>query len=185
MYPVLKSVACLTGTALAECIEIGTRRNAANVQAHTTNRNYSGRDDTLISIQGVVGELAFLKWFGLPTVPLWDTECRHAGNDTFDATLQGFTIDVKSPINHHCGLRVTAHKRRNPPAGYALITIERTSRDEPFTAEEQVQLQWQGFITSTDLFQPGYLHPSKKYYEVRQCHLYDTQTWLQKLQKPN
>lgn len=183
MLPTLKTTALLTGRALADCIEIGTRRNQANVQAHTRNLNYSGRDDTLISIQGVIGEFAFLKWFQLPLEPLWQTECRNAGNDTFDACLQGHTIDVKSPLGHYCGIRVTAHKRRHPPTGFALITMQRPGplRNEPFQSTEKVEMQWHGFITSADLFQPRNLHMSKKYYEVPQKELYDTATFLQKV----
>ena len=83
----------------AFCTKIGKERNARNQQEKKTNMNYSHRDDDTISIQGVIGEYAFLVLHHLPTDGLEDTTCRNVGTDTFDAVFDnGSTVDVKTTL---------------------------------------------------------------------------------------
>jgi len=106
------------------CVAVGLERNAQNKRAKTTNMNYSNRNDDDISIQGVFGEWAFRRMFGLPTIDILDTRCRNAANDTFDATLSnGWAVDVKTTLFEVESILVGEHKRRNPAGAYALMIL--------------------------------------------------------------
>lgn len=126
-----------TGEDIAVCAAVGAARNAANESAGTTNMNYSGRDDTDISVQGALGELMFCRLFSLPVGALFDTRCRNAGNDTFDATLVGgLSVDVKTARHAVPVMLVGANKRANPADLFALLTLERGSRRGAFVRGE-------------------------------------------------
>lgn len=153
--PVPLHTACvLSRDEVAQCIHIGTERNDKNVQNHSRNLNFSGRDDATISIQGVMGEWAFCRLFGLDTALLFNTQCRNRWNDSFDATIGGRTIDVKTPLHHTSVLWVGAARGEHAPDLYCLMTLERLDYlDDPHTASlapfcdaEQVEVVFRGFI---------------------------------------
>lgn len=109
------------------CRRIGQERVAANKKAGTNNHRYTIRGDTDISVQGVVGELAFSRLCGIDGIDeaLSDTKVRCVYNDTFDATLPGgIRCDVKTTAGDGSQLYVSAHKRVNPPELYVLCRLE-------------------------------------------------------------
>jgi hypothetical protein len=126
---------------VAACIAIGVARQYANEHARTVNMNYSGRNDLDISVQGVLGEWAFCRMFAVPVQPLFDSQCRNASTDTFDATLpNGWRIDVKTAARPVDALLVGQNKKRNPADAYALYTLERGAPyGTPFRAEEAAE----------------------------------------------
>lgn len=157
------------------CIRIGSERNAANTREGKTNRKKAkARDDTQISIQGVIGELAILRMFGLSEEDLSDTTCRNARNDTFDANVNGLKIDVKAVLAQVRQLLVTKWKKENPPDAYALVQIAREGMpfQSKFVETETVRVILHGFVGSIDLFQEGNLTVHDK---MGQCYGYDLQ----------
>lgn len=139
---------------VAACVRIGTARNAANARAHKTDQRHSDRSSLDVSIQGVIGEYVFLRLFGLPVQDTQDTRCRNVLNDTFDATLAGKTVDVKTVAAPGCDLWVSRGKAANPPHVFALIELQRPRRskdpyDDP--AEAIVGI-FHGFCTRQDAF---------------------------------
>jgi hypothetical protein len=150
------------------CISIGTRRNEENVRHKTQNKNFSDRDDLLISVQGVFGEYAFRRMLRLPFKDLWDTHVRNTWSDTFDAALPlrcqwgilPLQVDVKCVIKSEApGLLVMAEKAHRPAHMYVLVYLHRgpqVPREERgkqhFTEEEQVTAWFQGFAYPNELF---------------------------------
>lgn len=101
-----------------ECTRIGRERNDMNAINGTHNMRFSKRGDEAISIQGVLGEWAFIKMHGLPLDPIYDTTCRSARNDTFDAHLppgpkdtHPLSVDVKTVLREGCPIYAGNGKR--------------------------------------------------------------------------
>jgi hypothetical protein len=158
---------------MAECIRIGTERNANNKREGKTNMNYSGRDDTAISVQGVIGELAFAKLLG-GKADLNDTTCRNSFNDTFDCRLLcGWDVDVKTTVHEKADLRVTHWKKQRPPHCYALMIILNYGRTEDFTSTKRAVVSYRGTIKAGDVFDESNLRTifQNRYYVVPQSHL--------------
>jgi hypothetical protein len=145
----IKTKYLLTGDDLSQCIRIGTERNSNNKKSNTMNFNNSGRDDEIVSIQGVIGEWVFCRLFGIDPTPLNNTQCRNRWNDSFDAVICGKTIDVKTPLHHSSELWVTVSRGKHAPDFYCLMTVERSKVDSdeaPYTVDEHVELVFHGFI---------------------------------------
>lgn len=108
----------------ALCVRIGLERNAANMRKGTTNMRYSVRNDDDVSAQGVLGEWAFLRLFGLDTSGILDTRCCSAKNDRFDAKLSnGWTVDVKTTTRDVKNLMVGKNKMVKPAGTFALMIL--------------------------------------------------------------
>jgi len=165
----------VTGQDLQFCIDIGTKRQEANRREERTNLNFSGRDDTLISIQGVIGEWAFNALTSQSQEPLTDTRCRNAAHDTYDATIQGRTIDVKAPILrsklHRLPLLVSGWKAHHAADAYVLLYLWRPDEPDPnspFRPAEKVEVGFVGAAHHGRVFAPACLSQrrGKTYYEV-------------------
>jgi hypothetical protein len=163
------------------CIRIGQGRNHANILGKRKNMRYSRRDDTQISIQGCIGELALMRMLGLQTTELDDVTCRNASNDTFDATINGNKIDAKTTIRSGLDLVVSTWKSKNPPELYALLTLHRLDKkgtqkikpSEPFTEDMKIEVEFCGMVKSEHVLKREniqtrygnkeyYIYPSKK-----------------------
>jgi hypothetical protein len=147
----------LSSQELQECIKIGQERCTKNKEEKTVNCNYSGRDDVDISVQGVISEWMFCKLFQVPVTALYDTTCRNRFNDTFDATVAGYSVDVKGPLGHDRSIWVSQGKDRNPADLYGLLTLERpnVSKHVPFSAQDEIEGCFQGFIHGEHLLVGG------------------------------
>lgn len=116
---------------IERCFDIAQQRNDANIREKKMNRNFSGRDDLEISRQGVFAELAFRRMFNLPCFDLNDTTCRNVSNDTFDACIEGKTVDVKAVIRPNLPIIVSVWKKRNPPYAYCQLYLQNTPLTRP------------------------------------------------------
>jgi len=151
----------LTAEETDQCIRIGRERNAKNIQQKTKNLNFSKRDDEQISIQGVVGELAFSRMFGIP-IEIYDTTCRNAHNDTFDAVLpNGWSVDVKTTVRLDAPIIVSTWKRVRPPHLYALIILENYASGQNITINRLPRVCFKGFVQSSVILQDANLHKMK------------------------
>ncbi len=190
--PVVPLGTCYTLSAreFADCIAVGRERNARNLAEHRQNRNYSGRSDEDISVQGVLAEYAFARLFALP-VEIYDTTCRSVRDDTFDGTMPtAEKVDVKCTLYDRAELRVTDWKRSNPPQYYALLIYMNADRSRALDAQAPLPvLSFRGFVRAETLFrdehrqqiaQRGGHGETKCYYCVAQSAL---RTWEQ-LQPP-
>jgi hypothetical protein len=145
----------LTKEETQKCISLGTERNTKNQEQKRTNRRYCGRDDAAISIQGIVGELAFQK-MSSGTCDIEDTHCRSVMDETdFDCVLSdGKKIDVKTTFSFVQELRVTTWKKTNPPDAYALLVLTNyANQHAPITFEVPPCLEFCGIVPSRTLFQ--------------------------------
>ncbi len=116
------------------CIKIGNERQDTNTKNKVASKQFTNRDPATIHIQGVMGEFAFAKMcdqhFGESkaqdvTKVLNDTKSRGARHDTFDWTLFGKRIDVKTTLNaKSTTVYARLHKRVNPADFYVLILVE-------------------------------------------------------------
>lgn len=147
----------LTSPELQECIKIGQERCSKNKEEKTVNCNYSGRDDIDISVQGVISEWMFCKLFNIPVTDLYDTRCRNRFNDTFDAHIAGYSVDVKGPLGHERSIWVNQGKEKNPADLYCLLTLERkhVGKHTPFSADDEIEGCFQGFIHGEHLLVGG------------------------------
>nr|UDO47664.1 hypothetical protein [Pandoravirus massiliensis] len=114
----------LTQRDMRECVRIGRERGERNRAEGRASRRFSlHRSDDDISVQGVVGELAFARLFDL-SIDIHDTTCRSAHSETrFDAVMmpEGWTVDVKTTVARDGPVRVACWKAPNPPDVYALL----------------------------------------------------------------
>lgn len=156
----------LTARETEQCMMIGRERNDKNVQQKTKNMNFSQRNDEQISVQGVVGELAFSRLFGLP-IEIFDTTCRNAYNDTFDAVLpNGWKVDVKTTVRLDAPIIVSKWKRVRPPELYALLILENYSDRRNISPERLPRVCFKGFVHSgvilqdanLDVMKSGFVH---------------------------
>jgi hypothetical protein len=112
---------------LALCQRIAKERRDRNAEAGLVDARYAAsRRSEDIEFQGVVGELAFNRFFGLDDAALLDTTPRRAATETsFDAILgpNKRTIDVKTTCYANVSLRVSQWKRNNAPYMFSLQTI--------------------------------------------------------------
>jgi len=148
------------------CIRVGNRRKNNN---HTSRRNKSSKnyytatkfgDQLRMDIQGVIGEYAFCRIFGLP-IEIFDTNCRNVDTDTFDATFSnGWKVDVKTSARDDALLLVSMNKARNPPDLYALMIYTNPS---PFLKDEiQIErdlpiLSFRGFVHQSNILATSYM----------------------------
>ena len=156
----------LTEEDLGFCTTIGTRREVANREANKRSLRFAlRRTDQEINVQGVIGELAFLRMFALPEGLLQDTRCRNVYDDTFDAVMtNGWTVDVKTTTVMSASLRVAEWKRRNPPSVYAFQIYDPLCK----------RVRCLGFIDALLVLVPGNLVSlagGKRYFEVPRSRL--------------
>lgn len=141
----------LTPAETETCIRIGLERNSKNIANNSKNMNYSSRDDSQIQMQGVAGEYAFCKLFGL-AIEIDDTTCRNFLNDTFDARFgNGWKVDVKTTLRSDAPILVSTWKSRNPPQLYALMIMENYSETEDVSAGRLPCLVFKGIVTSKEM----------------------------------
>lgn len=154
----------LTAEETEQSVRIGRERNSKNVQQQTKNMNFSQRNDDEISIQGVVGELAFSRLFGLP-IEIHDTTCRNAHNDTFDATLpNGWKVDVKTTVRNDAPIIVSTWKRVRPPQLYALLILENYEDRHKIGPNRLPRISFRGFVHSSVILQESNLKTMRNGY---------------------
>lgn len=155
---------------LTAAFKIAAARYHQNRQQNILDKRFCQRKSQDIELQGLLGEKAFIALFHSPD-DTHDTTCRNVCNDTFDARVGGFTVDVKTTRAVGNGILVMASKRKNPPDLFALmylrgdpIPFEMARRIcHPAAHEEaidlpQLWLEFVGFIPSKELFQDTYLN---------------------------
>jgi hypothetical protein len=139
------------------CIRVSKQRTGKNRAGNVKDANFSGRNGEDIDLQGVLGEYAFCKLFGLP-IEIFDTTCRSASNDTFDARLpNGFTVDIKTTIKLDASILVSVWKNKNPPDCYALMIYTNGSKELDRNAMLTTNLpvlEFKGFVMSKHILQP-------------------------------
>lgn len=165
---------------LLYCIRIGNRRQQVNTKNGVRSKQFTERDPTNIHIQGVMGELAFMKICEKEMKldlkieeTLNNTSSRGAARDSFDCMLFGKTVDVKSTLNRGSKyIYARQHKSTNPADFYVLILIEfmNPNSTEPIYISQnyydqffgaiqadihsfQVRCQFYGFIGKDELFE--------------------------------
>jgi hypothetical protein len=147
----------LTRDEMRECVRIGRERNQRNRSEGRLNRRYaSHRTDDDISVQGVIGELAFARLFDL-SIDIHDTTCRSARTEVrFDAIMPpyGWTVDVKTMIGRDGPLRVNHWKLPNPPDLYALLVYTNYDAEKPLDAQVAAMpiIEFRGFASSATVF---------------------------------
>jgi len=168
----------LTQPEVERCYAIAVARNKANVAGGRTNMNFSGRDDLMVSFQGLVGELAYMRMFGLNDEGLDDTTCRNAATDTFDATMSGHSVDVKTVIRRNAGILIAAWKKNNCPALYALLYCKGIKQIDTYRPDMKISITFLGMCPSKWVIRPENLKTlfkdQKEFYEYKQE---DLVTW--------
>lgn len=144
---------------LTECIAIGTARCSQNRLHGTRNMRFAHRGDVDVSVQGVLGEWAFLKLYGMSIEPLRDTRCRNSSNDTYDAQFtlanQPVPVDVKTVVGDNYNLWIMKHKRNHPAGVYGLMHLEREDKIAQyatFSADEQLVAVFDGLMDALHAF---------------------------------
>jgi hypothetical protein len=132
----------LTTEEAAICLAAGRRRSEVAAAKGRWNMRRSDRRDEDIHIQGLVGEFAFCRLFGL-VVEAMDDAHRTASTETrFDAVMpDGRTVDCKTSTHPDSDLLVALWKEGNPPSLYALMIYENPPpallrKAQPSTASE-------------------------------------------------
>ncbi|WBR14454.1 hypothetical protein pkur_cds_279 [Pandoravirus kuranda] len=148
----------LTQREMRECVRIGRERGERNRAEGRASRRFSlHRSDDDISIQGVVGELAFARLFDL-SIDVHDTTCRSAHSETrFDAVMmpEGWTVDVKTTVARDGPVRVACWKAPNPPDVYALLVHVNYDPSRALDAAPQSALpimEFRGFAPAAVVF---------------------------------
>ena len=125
-----------------------------------------------IDIQGVLGEFAFQKLFGLG-LKIYDTTCQNFATDTFDAVfLNGFTCDIKTIIKSDLPLLLRKNKGTNPPNLYALMWY--SNFDSSISLDQKIRqsdhspvLEFRGFVSKKELLKDEnlvFMQFSKEWY---------------------
>ncbi|AGO82461.1 hypothetical protein pdul_cds_413 [Pandoravirus dulcis] len=149
----------LTRDETRECARIGHERNRRNRDEGRASRRYTAhRTDDDISVQGVIGELAFARLFDL-SIDIHDTTCRSARTETrFDAVMtpEGWTVDVKTTVGRDAPMRVACWKLPNPPDVYALLVYVNYDPLRPLDAHVRALpvIEFRGFASSAAVFAP-------------------------------
>ncbi|AVK75327.1 hypothetical protein pqer_cds_905 [Pandoravirus quercus] len=146
------------------CRCIGMRRYAEDVAAGVADLQYAeGRHPADISVQGVLGEYAFIVTLFRLISRLDDTTPRGFLTETvFDAILEaeGWTVDIKTTIPFEQAdqarpLMVHVSKSRNPPHAYALI--EYVNYDPAMSLRTAIttppRMRFNGFASSRTVFE--------------------------------
>jgi hypothetical protein len=137
------------------CYRIGKARNDANIAEGKTNMRFSNRDDVVISCQGILGEAAFMRMFGQDDETLEDTTCRNASNDTFDATLDGHSVDVKTVLRPGLDLIATSWKAKNPASLYAMMWLHGLKQSDLVWRDDlELSCTFLGMMPGAWLFKP-------------------------------
>jgi len=122
----IDAVYVFTAADFRVCLQRSRERTAANRRLGIVDKNRSGRPGEAIDLQGVLGEYALAKLFGVEDLTV-NTECCSAAKDRFDATLWDKSIDVKTIFYTHLGLLVYSWKADVPlaqrPDLYALMHL--------------------------------------------------------------
>ncbi len=152
-----------------DCLALGRERCEVNESAGARSNKYSSRPVRDISVQGVRGEMAFCRMFGLP-VEVYDTTPRRAATESrFDGVMpDGSTVDVKTVARADAPLAVCEYKRHNPPGFYALLV-----------AHEDGRIEFRGAIDATQVLRSHILRHmrgaggsrGRMMYEVAQARL--------------
>nr|QYA18572.1 DUF5843 protein [Clandestinovirus] len=181
-------------------IDIGVKRMLANLRAKTKERKQTKRSPWEITIQGVMGELAFHRLFNM-SHDLDNTECRSALNDTYDAQVGNVVMDIKTTLssyyNGNAPIRTPAWKRTKPPHVSVLMlwtNFPQTLMDvDTVTVNETLVHAWaekfknliksssllptfefKGMVDSHTLFNSRHYNSMRCQYELEQEYL---KTW--------
>lgn len=159
MFPVVRAGArwCVTPSVYHECCELAEKRYLANRRGGVGDQRFSQRSCLDIELQGLLGEKAFIHLFQCND-DTRNTACRNAANDSFDARIASFTIDVKTTCAVGNGILAMASKRKNPPALFALMYLHGSVHWMPPAAVNKlaapkIDAEFVGMIPSETLFQ--------------------------------
>jgi hypothetical protein len=151
-WPLVPINACVTLTKeeVRHCWALGREKLHNIHKFDSVNRRYSKLDDLTVDTMGYLGEYAFLKLFKLNQKALVHEKMNFL-IDTFDATLDGLTVDVKCTVKLGAPIRVTTWKEQNPADLYCLMYLL-TPMDAGAENREAV-VQFCGFVDKKSLFQ--------------------------------
>jgi len=156
---------------IKRCYAIAKGRNDSNVAGNRTNCRFSTRDDVIVSFQGMLGEYALLKMYELDLEGIEDTTCRNYMNDSFDANLEGFTVDCKAVVRTGLDLIVSEWKAKNAASLFAMVLInglKMTDTWEDVQKEFKLSATLLGLAPSDWVLKPENLKPmfkeQKKFY---------------------
>lgn len=134
------------------CIFAGIERCVRNRRAGKKNKIYATDPDVTessISVQGVMGELAFCHLFHLP-IPVFDTTPRnYMGDIDQDARMpDGSTVDVKTSVPTH-RMCVGVDKKLNPADYYSLMVFDMYWH---YRKEHLPSLTFRGIVPQSHVF---------------------------------
>jgi hypothetical protein len=113
------SVEILLGAGeVAAAVQVAAIRQAVNRESGITNLKAGKQDPMTTEIVGILGEFAFAKWQNL-----YPDLTTHLRSGTFDATLKGWGVDVKSTRNPSGELWVDARPDKRASV-YVLVHVE-------------------------------------------------------------
>jgi hypothetical protein len=138
----------LTPQEIKRCYLIAKARNDSNVAGNRTNCRFSDRDDVMISFQGMCGEYAMLKMFDLDEAGIDDTTCRNYMTDSFDANLEGHTVDVKTVLRQGLDILVSQWKAKNPAGLFAMMMLNGLKSNDAWREDFKLSATFMGFAAS-------------------------------------
>jgi hypothetical protein len=193
LYPRKQSKYTLFADELAICERIASERRQRNAVAGMRDAMYAtGRASSDVDFQGVVGEMAFNRFFGNTDTELYDTTPRRASTETgFDGRVgpNACTVDVKCTAYANVPIKVTRWKASNLPRLFALQTVAFYGHDgKPvnvkalkttggttttlFAATSRAEVTFRGVIAASELMLDSNLvvdeASGKQYYQLAQ-----------------
>ena len=137
---------------------IGKRRNDVNRSKGIRDQRFATtRTSEDVSVQGVIGEVAFLTMFGLSLAPVYDTRPNCAKFDRFDGAIAGTheMFDVKTTWARARGLMVLENKVTNPPTYFALMTMLDHDPEAGIAILRYDGMLPSGLVMQAQYFDPG------------------------------
>lgn len=160
---------------LREAVKIGRERQFRNRNV-VDRKEQDNRTSIDIVIQGVMGEFAATRRFGMCLADLYDTTPRSAGTEThFDGLLtpENWTVDVKVSCWDTGRLRIQPRKASNPPDLYALFVYLNYVDGKPLESLDLQPpvLRFDGFIPARDALVPEFYNADQNLYWVPKGNL--------------
>jgi len=161
----------LTPAEIKRCYLIAKARNDSNVAGNRTNCRFaSKRDDVMISFQGMCGEYAMLKMFELDDAGIDDTTCRNYMTDSFDANMDGHTVDVKTVLRPGLDIIVSEWKSRNPAGLFAMMLLTGLRNDDMWREDFKLSVTFIGLCCSSWILQPENIE--RKFAEQKEFYVW-------------
>lgn len=134
-------IVILNSTEQAFCQYISDRRHSNNTSNNVKDYNVLIGSKNDFEFQGICGELAFCKLFGIYPNFIFDISVRNSSNDSGDAVLpNGKNIDVKT-TRYKNGKLIAGHWKKSSKCDYLALMVGEKSKYE-----------YRGAIASKDFF---------------------------------